>query len=864
MKKFILSGMAALASMSLLVSCSDDWGVNSSEAVGHISPSFDLDKETISSRSQDPTSQSANLRATEITVADLSLRLTKADGTYSHEWAKIADFPVEQDFAIGDYTLEAFYGDVAQQGFDLPSYSGSQTITVMDGQTTKPSITATMSKSMVTIQYTDAFQKYMSDWSAEVNGIAYVKDESRPVYITPGDAVIRIKVTKPNGMGGEFTLDKIEAKARYHYVVTVDVNEGNVGDATLTVTFDDNLINEDIDIDISDLALSSPAPTATANGFTSDVTFSFVAGTPSSTPLTVDLMALAGLKEVTMKTSSASLLAQGWPAEINLIGATAQQQSQLTGLGFSVLGLWRNPAEMAVVDFTKVLEHIRTVAGTDNVTTITVTVKDKLMRESSPVTLSLTTEDVMLTLDATGTVYDPGENIDVTLSYNGGDVKKDVVFKYHNPATNTYRDLTIVNVAPKSRTMTDYVVTLATPTLDVPLTVRAESGSVKSNEVKIDFASMAVEVAADNVFATYVLAKVVGLNDSPAPESSKWTFLAKSSAETSFSTVEHEMVGEYAKVKGLAPATKYTIKASIDGVGSKGQTVTTEAAPGVPNGDFESLTNQRTGQLNMGGTWNTILSSSSSFQNTAEFTISEPSQWATTNAKTMTRWTNGNTWFNMPSVFNSTLSWTSHKDGSLLAGAASDGHPASFTGFTAYEGSNAMVVRNVAWDANETTIARVRNTGYNNTVPNISNVSVGKMFLGTYSYADGTETYTQGISFAGRPTALTGYYLFKPDNGDTSDYGVVTVEILSGDQVIASGKAQLAEASSYQQFSIALTYAMGAPKATSLRIMVASSSHASTDMASETANVKVTTYNSTYESYKHGATLVVDDFKFVY
>ena len=81
---------------------------------------------------------------------------------------------------------------------------------------------------------------------------------------------------------------------------------------------------------------------------------------------------------------------------------------------------------------------------------------------------------------------------------------------------------------------------------------------------------------------------------------------------------------------------------------------------------------------------------------------------------------------------------------------------------------------------------------------------------------------------------------------------------MNGSTVIGSGSSKLKAASAYAPFNVKINYTANAPKATAVRIMFCSS-----DKSSEGA-IKVTTYNSRYEGYKHGATLVVDNLSFNY
>lgn len=178
-----------------------------------------------------------------------------------------------------------------------------------------------------------------------------------------------------------------------------------------------------------------------------------------------------------------------------------------------------------------------------------------------------------------------------------------------------------------------------------------------------------------------------------------------------------------------------------------------------------------------------------------------------------------------------------------------------------------MVLRNVAWDPAGTVpgVWRKELAGsgeyYNHTEPNISRVSAGKLYLGgpyTYDRATDTETYNQGTEFTSRPTRLNGYYRYINDPQDLSENGTVTIEVLNGTQIIARGSAKLGAADAYTQFQVPLTYIANAPKATSLRIMFTSS-----DKTNE-SDIQVSTFNSRYESAKHGATLVVDNLTFTY
>ena len=97
MKKTILLGITAAGAAILLASCSDDWGMKS-EGRGSIAPLVDVDTQAITSQK----SSDSRADGDAVAAADLSIRLTKSDGSWSNTWEKLADFDVTQQFAVGD------------------------------------------------------------------------------------------------------------------------------------------------------------------------------------------------------------------------------------------------------------------------------------------------------------------------------------------------------------------------------------------------------------------------------------------------------------------------------------------------------------------------------------------------------------------------------------------------------------------------------------------------------------------------------------------------------------------------------------------------------------------------------------------
>lgn len=621
MKKTILLGITAAGAVMLLASCSDDWGMKG-EGRGSIAPLVGVDTQVITSQKSSDSQTAAASRADEdaVTAADLSIRLTKSDGSWSNTWEKLTDFDATQQFAVGDYLIEAFYGDENEEGFEKPSYEGSQMVAVADQRTTEVALTAGLSKCMISIDYTDTFKNYMSSWSASVKGagpaIEYTADETRPLYLVPGEASITINVVKPNGLSGTFDLAKVSTKARYSYHVTVDVNEGNAGDATLTVSFDENLAHEDVLIDISDEIMNMPPPTVDAVGFEAGVPVTVLSGIDSDLEnLSMNILALGGLKEINLTTKSEYLLSQGWPETVELIGATPEMQSRLTELGLQTLGIWKNPAEMGVLEFIGVANKIKTIAG-DNSSTFTITVTDKQSHVSQPFTLEVQAESVTLNTALKDELYSPGQDSQIQVAFSGNlnTLKKALRLQFVHNDSGIWRDITVKDIVEASatdaaRTETTpqllYDVTFVAPAeMNSELNVRAIAGDVVTSAITLQ--PLIVTVDANDIFAKSATASV----------STTATLFIRAKGDTDFSEVA-TATGSH-RITGLVSATEYEIKAKSANTETAPISFTTESEAQLPYG-------------NMDEGWSSSKKSYGAYS--ADYWTA-PSPWATNNDQT--------------------------------------------------------------------------------------------------------------------------------------------------------------------------------------------------------------------------------------
>lgn len=775
-KRILAAGFTGLACVALLSGCGDDFTPGGAANTGSIMPLLDLDAKPVSSQSESRSGET-------VTADDLMIRLSSADGTYSKEWTSVAEFPTDQQFKVGDYHFEAFYGNIEDEGFEKPYYYGDQDIKVTDGGTTKVALTASLANTMVSVSYTEAFTKYMTAYSAELHSdggayIYYGGGETRPAYLRPGTVSLNVTVTKPNGKTATLQAAKFTGKPRYHHHVTVDLNNGEVGDVVMVITFDDNTDEQPVEIDLSDKVFNAPAPEITTEGFNGDQGLTFAPGMSPSDNVAVSVVARGGIASMMMTTKSATLVSQGWPEEVDLAAAPENLRSRMEALGIVAKGLWKNPDQMAVVNLNKVLANMNYVDGADNTSTITFVVTDRYNKTSEPVTLTVNVEPLELSVSNPGTLYTGASELEFDLGYNGADVEKQVSVEVKNER-GTWSVVPMLSVAPISRSGEKYRVKVSVPADDRAVELRAKCGKLETPSIVVERKEVDYTVAAadENVFATYAY---VTLNGADAASAS----LLVSTDGIKYNAAGTEVAGTgLLKVSGLSPATAYFVRAAVNGTQCKPCEFTTEASAQLPNGDFE--------------TWYRVAGKSK------------------------------NWWIDYPGADENAV-WGTMNKLTTSQGGSSGAPGAAYCAFSgtrpvdsAVKGKGA-VISTVGWgDANTAYRGQINTSSF---IPNggkCEHLTVGELYLGTYNAQNEAPDYS-GLDFASRPSSMSFYYKYTVRNA--ADWGVAEIHVLAADGTeIASGSRQLSAVNDYTPVSVDLNYAVGAKKAALIKVMFKSS-----------------------------------------
>lgn len=829
-KRTLFSGVLPLMGALMLSSCGDETAPGR-EGMGMIDPMVDLDAGILSADVQS--------RAEEtVTVSDLSLTLTSADGSFKRSWESVSDFSNEEQFPIGEYIIEVAHADPDAEGFDIqPAYYDSKSVKVAEGVATPVSLTATRTHAMVSVDYTDAFKNYLTRAnvdlvSASGKATTFVYSQSytepRPAYIVAGDVAVKVEIEKNNGVKGSNLLAAVfKAEPRHHYHLTIDVNEGGVGKAVLKVTFDEDVDGETVDIDLSDETISAPAPEINLEGAVASEQMSFIEGFYAGDPVRMTIIARGGIASVKLSTKSTyfrDLCA--WGESVELVGIESTTRDRLTNHGLECRGLWNNPDRMAVIDFTKALQEIvyfdNEVNG--NVSSFTVSVVDKNGKTTEQdVTFSVKVDPMVIALANPSELGFFAKTVDLDLSFNGVRPEDNVKFAYKNE-----RGIDVALTADKIEANggNSYRVTLSgLPSDEKALTITAacksKTASVEVSRVPGEFGVTTSDSDLD-VFATRAYLTLT----SPEYDASLLARIATfwslgATARSGAQQLKATRVGDSATflVEGLAPASANTVTVSLVGnpdIACEPIVLNTEANTQLPNSNMEDW------EIVAGGSkywWKSFLGSEAD------------TPWGSMNLVTTSEGGSSTNAFN-------------HNGCAYVARSGTDRVS------DAHSGTYAAVVKTIGWGYSDA------NGGMN-----AKNLTVGSLHLGT-SPKTTSEEVQYGMPFVSRPSSLKFWYKYEPRNSADYGYAEIWVKDANG-VVIASATTNINAENVYTEKVLNLSYSTQSPKASSICVIFKSSNNPACQTISN-SNLTKPGFGNLSDGKYEGALLYIDDIELVY
>lgn len=782
-------------------------------------------------------------------VEKFSVHLLKSDGNYDKVWYSVNDFSKEMSgdagVTAGTYTIEAYYGDSDSQGEDSPYFYGKRQISVLEGKTTEVDLSPCLMNSLVQVEYSEAFKRYFPQRETQLQsaGHDFVKladNDGGRIYVVSGEVSVLISATNQQGKSIALSPANFIAEPTHLYKITYNVYEGNVGGAQLSITFDGNVDQtKEVTVDLSDEVYATDAPVVTPTGFNNGDTFFSQAGvSATSGDMKVNIVAGGGIKSVNLTVDS-DTFTPPFGNPVNLCNADAATQQALASTGITAIGLYKNPDKLAAVDITNFCKSLP-----EGVHKLILTVTDNLDRTSEPISVTFNLIPIEVSATAAKTVYGDGY-ADITINYNGPDPKAPGANPFSFTAQNdyTYVDCDIISIDGNaySRAATDYVYRIAMPKCtranqNVKIYFNGKTDDTGAEKEPISEVTVPVEIATYTVsvdpHATHALVKLTCSNTKMADDI---TLKVNGAA-----AVYEPATGLY-RVANLSPSTSYTLITSFLIKEGEKVTFTTEAATDVTNGSFSAGTEtiNITG-INVGGPYTGTALSSPKYQTKSSIVVSEPTGWASVNAKTCYTGSNTkNTWFLVPSTI------------------LNDG---------------VVTVRSVAYNHAGTEPGVTKETGiyYCKNVPTFTddNKCAGELFLGSYGYTSAGESRTDGIAFASRPASLSFDCTYKPEG---SENGSVYIAVLDASgSVIAKGEKNITSTDTKMTVTLS-DYAFGS-KAAKLQVRFKSSTAAVPSVTTPTGSAlsegtglsNKTIGANSYHAFASGSELTIDNVKLNY
>lgn len=822
--------------MSLLLlglfSCAKE--ETASSVKGRISVSMSADQSLLGEQSR------GSVSGETPDVNDFSLSIVSEDEDFSSSWDRFADFePVVVD--VGTYTVTASYGNADTEGFDALSYLGSTTVDVKKNEVTDASILCSINKAKVSITYTEDFQTYFSSYSAYINTskgnkVSYLSDEIRGAYFVPGDLSVYLEVTR-QGNSQKITLNpkNFTAEVKHEYRLTMDVDAST---ASLKIIFNDNpLSEENVDINISDEALSAAPPVFTPYGFSSGTAIEVSEYGSVSEKLEAYLNAPAGLARCELITQSEALKTQGWPESVDLMNLTAEQSQKLAELGLATRGLGANHDKIATIDFQNVIPHLYCVSGQDEEHVFTLKATDLYSKVSEDLVLKVLTHLIVFDVQLPASVPYGSSVITFPLTLEG-DVAK-VQFYYDENGIYKPFDSAHVSVQPDGDNQ--YTVTLTYPNslTDTENGVKFKAAyGAKAIERIISVEAPTLQVSLKNgkadVWATKVDMQVTDLTQSLEISAETVEFqYKKDGVWTKWDNVSLNGMSQFT-LKGLSAGATYTIRAAhTQGLYSNELEITTEQATQLPNAGMEEWFSNKIAEdgTDLSGNskvyWNKWYPWNES--------INTSKGWSTVNQTTTQYGATPSTFLGFPTFPYVGCCYTTNS-GTLRT----DNH---------YEGSYAALIRTVGWGHDNQADGR-----------DSQNVTPGELYLGSYDVSTHTPIY--GYDFTSRPTGLAFYYQYVPKN--EADYWEVQIEVKDAEgQNIASQRiTRSGNVSEYTKEVVPLTYGI-VKKAASISVIFRSSANPDCLVSNET-NLSYPKFGNLSDGEYVGSQLYIDNIELIY
>lgn len=769
-------------------------------------------------------------------VADFKLELYEKENLV-RTWDRFSDFEQNSLFPSGSYRVKAFHGDITQEGFDKPYFEGDKSFQIITDEETQVNLTCYVANTKASIEYTDAFKKYFTEYSASIysgrnNSILFAATETRAAYFQPSGLTVELQVTNQQGTTSTLKAASLDQTLpKHHYRFKFDVDAGS---ATLKVTFDTSTAQESIDIDISDEALNAPAPVVSTTNYVHNEPMEIVEGQVAPvSPLQAFIHAKSGIVSCKLRTESPVLKALGLSDELELVNLSPEIQSRLSALGITVKGFSQNVDRMAIVDFTQLIPYL--YVHTESAThTLQLEVVDRYSKVTQS-TLIVQSLDNGFGIDEVPPIALGATSVDFPVRLTG-DAS---LIQIQIQAFGTWQNLPVEIVSSEESL---HVVRATSPKAILTETPVRIVWKNKILNATIPIRTPQFEVKAlteGSVFAGYARLHVVGENEYATEYFKSKDIRVECAPEgtTDWYEPEQTKTGDEIRITLPVDATKsnsYKIRSrwtnnGDDIAGTAESLITTEQALQLLNPGFEEWTEA-------------VVWDKASMGGKKIYAFYATGGWASYNDKT-TQPRADYSWYY--GAYPGTVP-------TVKTGFTATNHLNRFDGkaFTieAHSGTNAMEIATVGW-------------GKNNWGPSGGSTEYkqpGLLYLGAYDRS--TQEEVHGIGFNSRPEAVEFFYKYFSYNNESAKVTVILED--ENHQEVGRGELKITEDTQvFTKGRVTVTYSQ-LRKASFIRL-----EFRSTDAESpETKGVfgSAGLFSGYGDSRHIGSILTVDDVSLIY
>lgn len=412
----------------------------------------------------------------------------------------IADYEAEKAsegilLDAGAYDVVVSSGKKDSAAFDLPYFYGETACEIKTNQVTSAKVTCKIANTKVTVDYSDDFKKYFTDYSTTISNssgsLTFKKGETRGGFFAPEKLLAQLALTNTDGEQFELKREYEDIQERYHYKLYFKLsgdpeNPEDKGEAG--GKFDDITVDESADtvvvsipIKVEDLE-NIKAPELTLEGLGENNNLEAKKGEFAGSSL--KLIAVCGIDQLLVAVESDSLTNRdGIPQTFDLANLDAGTRTKLENIHFPIPENIKGATGELTFDLTEMSKALASYEDMIQTHRFTFTVKDTKTQEQSvsfsysvkPNVAVITKEIATMNIWSTFTFFS-GES----------DSEDDFGFEYKKATDNTWTPVPVASKNKDGKTFSAFVQGLQPKTEYVyrAFGYDQEGNKIEGNEVK--------------------------------------------------------------------------------------------------------------------------------------------------------------------------------------------------------------------------------------------------------------------------------------------------------------------------------------------------------------------------------------------